>query len=92
VREETGYTCAILAAVPGTFESDTCVTRHFLMVPTGDPAEFDQETSAVRWVSPEAAFDLIQPTRTTKGRSRDAGALTSAIGVWTAIHAAQDRH
>jgi len=90
VRQETGYTCEIVARVPGEFESDTCVTQYFLMMPTGDPAEFDHETSEVRWVSPEDAFELIQLTRTPKGRCRDTGALRSAAQAWASIHSAHE--
>ena len=56
VEEETGYECEIIAKVPGEFASDTCVTKYFLMKPTGKITEFDHETQEVRWVSTDDAF------------------------------------
>lgn len=82
VEEETGYECEIIAEVPGEFESDTCVTKYFLMKPTGKITEFDHETQEVRWVSTDEAFKMIQHTKLPKGRHRDTGALISAIEVW----------
>ena len=31
VKEETGYECSIMARIPGEFESDTCMTKYYLM-------------------------------------------------------------
>jgi len=81
VREETGYACEIIASIPGSFESDTCFTKYFLLRPTGIIHHFDHETQEVRWVSNAEAFKLISLTITEKGRLRDTNALKSAIEV-----------
>ncbi|MDQ8732893.1 NUDIX hydrolase [Paenibacillus sp. LHD-38] len=81
VREETGYVCEVIAPIPGAFESDTCVTKYFLLRPTGRVHNYDHETQEVRWVSKAEAFELISLTRTEKGRLRDTNALKSAIEV-----------
>lgn len=85
VEEETGYACEIIAKVPGEFESDTCVTKYFLMKPTGKVTEFDHETQEIRWVNTDDAFEMIKLTNPPKGRLRDTGALTNAIEVWKSI-------
>jgi 8-oxo-dGTP pyrophosphatase MutT (NUDIX family) len=51
VREETGYVCEVIVPIPGAFESDTCVTKYFLVRSTGIIHNFDHETQEVRWVS-----------------------------------------
>lgn len=33
VLEETGYKCSIIAAIPGEYESDTCLTKYFFDEP-----------------------------------------------------------
>ncbi|WP_158606576.1 NUDIX domain-containing protein [Paenibacillus ginsengarvi] len=81
VQEETGYTCEVVAHIPGAFESDTCVTKYYLMKPTGAVHQFDRETSEVQWVSTAQAFKLISLTTTEKGRKRDTDALRCAIEV-----------
>jgi 8-oxo-dGTP diphosphatase len=81
VKEETGYVCKVIAPIPGVFESDTCVTKYFLLRPTGIIHNFDHETQEVRWVSKAEAFELISLTMTEKGRIRDTNALKSAIEV-----------
>ena len=81
VREETGHVCEVVADIPGAFESGTCVTKYYLMKPTGVVQPFDRETSEVRWVSTAQAFELISLTKTEKGRKRDTDALRSAIEV-----------
>lgn len=86
VREETGYECQIVAEVPGEFESDTCVTKYFLMRTTGKVTDFDHETEEVRWMSTNDAFEMIKLTESPKGRLRDAGALASAIHVWSSLN------
>ena len=79
VREETGYECKILAEIPGEFESDTCITKYFLMKPTGTFFPYDKETQEVKWFSIEDAFHMIKLTKSEKGRNRDINALVSAI-------------
>lgn len=86
VLEETGHVCEVVADIPGAFESDTCVTKYYLMKPTGVVQPFDRETSEVRWVSTAQAFELISLTKTEKGRMRDTDALRSAIEVWKQIN------
>ncbi|WP_419873404.1 NUDIX hydrolase [Candidatus Pristimantibacillus sp. PTI5] len=81
VREETGYVCEVIAPIPGEYESDTCVTKYFLLRPTGIVHNFHYETREVRWVSMVEAFKLISLTMTEKGRQRDTNALKSAIDV-----------
>ncbi|CAG7644970.1 NUDIX hydrolase [Paenibacillus allorhizosphaerae] len=79
VLEETGHECIIVAPIPGEFQSDTCVTKYFLMKPATRIVPHDHETQEVRWVTPDYAFDMIRLTKTEKGRSRDWNALQSAI-------------
>jgi 8-oxo-dGTP pyrophosphatase MutT (NUDIX family) len=86
VLEETGYECEVVAEIPGVFESDTCMTKYFLMKPTGNITSHDKETQLVRWVSIEEAFEMIRLTKTVKGRLRDTNALTSAVKVWELIN------
>lgn len=85
VLEETGYTCSIIAAIPGEYESDTCVTKYFLMRPDVRTAHYDKETQEIKWVSVEQAFELIEMTKTPKGRKRDMDALISAIHTMRAL-------
>jgi len=85
VQEETGYTCIIIASVPGEFESDTCRTKYFMMEPTGMVTEHDAETQEVRWVDVAEAFEMIQLTKSINGRNRDKSALESAIRVREAL-------
>ncbi|WP_374986126.1 NUDIX domain-containing protein [Alicyclobacillus sp. SP_1] len=86
VKEETGYECEIVGRVPGEFESDTCITKYFLMTPTGKVTDFAHETEEVRWVNRDDAFDMIKLTKTPRGRLWDTGALTKAIEVWKSLH------
>lgn len=79
VKEETGYECSIMARIPGEFESDICMTKYYLMRPTGKVTDFDKETQEVRWFTPEEAFEKINLTRTEKGRKRDKEALIKAL-------------
>ncbi|MCL6443161.1 MAG: NUDIX hydrolase [Alicyclobacillus sp.] len=86
VQEETGYECEIMASIPGEFESDTCITKYFLMRPTGRVTAFDDETQEVRWVSIEDAFEMIKLTESPKGKLRDSGALKNAVKTWESIY------
>lgn len=79
VFEETGYECSIIAPVPGVYESDTCMTKYYLMQPIGIKAAFDSETQEVKWVDVAEAFELIQQTASEKGRRRDTGVLEIAM-------------
>ncbi|WP_168124010.1 NUDIX hydrolase [Paenibacillus sp. HB172176] len=79
VKEETGYECKILKAIPGEFKSETCVTKYYLMQPINDQSEFDKETQEVKWVTIEEAFELIKMTKTIIGRERDKNALITAL-------------
>lgn len=79
VTEETGYECKILSKVPGLFESDTCLTQYYLMCPIKIVRPFDHETQEIRWVTIVEAFELINMTKTIKGRERDREALKAAI-------------
>lgn len=79
VREETGYECTIIALLPGEFESDTCITKYFLMKPTARITVYDKETQEIRWFCTEEAFEMINLTKKMKGRNRDREALISAI-------------
>jgi 8-oxo-dGTP pyrophosphatase MutT (NUDIX family) len=47
VKEETGYECCIVTPIPGAYESDTCVTKYFLMKLTGVITDHDRETQEV---------------------------------------------
>lgn len=79
VREETGYECRIIKEIPGEFESDTCITKYFLMKPTGRIYPYDKETQEVKWFSIEEAFNMIRLTKSEKGRNRDRDSLLSAL-------------
>lgn len=79
VREETGYECEIVREIPGEFESDTCITKYYLMKPTGTIYPYDKETQEVKWFSIEEALNMIKLTRSEKGRNRDTAALLSAL-------------
>ncbi len=81
VWEETGYKCSIVASIPGDYESDTCVTKYFLMGLTGVRTDHDGETQEVKWFSVEEAFEMIKLTRSVKGRNRDTSALESAVRI-----------
>lgn len=85
VREETGYVCEVVAPIPGAFESETCITKYFLLRPIGEVHSFDHETQEIRWVSKEEAFKLINLTVPEKGRLRDSNALKSAIEVMQSL-------
>jgi 8-oxo-dGTP pyrophosphatase MutT (NUDIX family) len=81
VQEETGYECSILVPIPGEFESDTCITKYFLMELTGIKTDHDKDTQEVKWVDVEEAFEMIKQTKSLKGRNRDRNALESAIRI-----------
>ncbi|WP_208920166.1 NUDIX domain-containing protein [Paenibacillus uliginis] len=81
VREETGYECIIIAPIPGEFESDTCITKYFLMKPAPRVTGYDEETQEIRWFHTEEAFEIINLTKTIKSRCRDRDALISAIQI-----------
>ncbi|MGG3506560.1 NUDIX hydrolase [Paenibacillus lautus] len=85
VLEETGYKCSIIAAIPGEYESDTCVTKYFLMRPDIWSSHYDEETQEIKWVSVEQAFEMIEMTSTQKGKQRDKDALISAIHTMRAL-------
>lgn len=81
VQEETGYECNIISPIPGEFISDTCITKYYLMEPTGNVIDHDKETQEVKWVDIEKAYEMIAQTKTVKGRNRDKQALISAIKI-----------
>lgn len=81
VLEETGYECSIVASVPGEYESDTCITKYYLMELTGVKTDHGGETQEVKWVSIEEAIEMIRLTKSVKGRKRDEGALKSAVRI-----------
>lgn len=89
VREETGYTCEVVAPIPGKFESATCFTRYFLMRPINSAAEWDAETEAIRWAAPDEAASLLALSDTPKGRERDLGALAAAVEAWKSLRGAE---
>ena len=71
VREETGYTAKIIAALPGVYGGTTVSTSFFIMEPIDEPQSFCKETSAVEWFSFEEAAKRIALTHTATGRARD---------------------
>ncbi|MFD1135971.1 NUDIX domain-containing protein [Paenibacillus urinalis] len=81
VREETGYECRIVREIPGEFASDTCITKYFLMKPTGIILPYDKETQDVTWFGIEEAFYMIKLTKSEKGRNRDRDVLLSALKI-----------
>lgn len=68
VLEETGYECDIIAPIPGTYESDTCITKYYLMKSNGIVGDFDWETQEVKWMDIEEAFEMIKLTKSEKGK------------------------
>lgn len=80
VEEETGWRCRIVARV-GTYRGDTTQTRFYLMRPVTRSGEPDAETEEVVWVRVERAVQLLNKTRTPKGRERDLTALRDALAL-----------
>ena len=79
VREETGYTCEIIAQLPGTFVGGLTENIFFLMRPLGEPQAFSWETAEIRWVDPADAPELIAMTTHKTGRDRDLAILAAAL-------------
>lgn len=81
VFEETGVRAKILSPIPGEFVGGTTINRYFLMsteAGSGGVSPDDKETAAIRWVTPEEAYELIGLTSNITGRSRDRAVLAAA--------------
>ena len=79
VLEETGQGARIVALIPQVFAGTTSSSVYFLMEPVGDPAQFEEETASVRWVSEQEARRLISKTVPLAGRQRDRAVLKAAF-------------
>jgi 8-oxo-dGTP pyrophosphatase MutT (NUDIX family) len=81
-REETGVVAEIVAEIPGTFVGGTTDNVYFLMRPTGEAGEPENETASVCCVAtPERAREMIGETTNPVGRARDLAVLEAAIAV-----------
>jgi len=79
-EEETGYSFAPVGVVPGKHSTGSSDTYLLLGKVTGhDPDKLGDETSDVRWVSPEEAVALISQSTNAAGRQRDLGILKAAM-------------
>lgn len=77
--EETGWSCKVGTSI-GSFGGDTSTTEFFLAVAVGEVGVPDvAETEAVAWVTPEAAFGLIDQSTSVTGRRRDRAVLKAAL-------------
>jgi len=78
VLEETGYEAKVLDVLPGLFAGSTTTNAYFIMVPAGEQGSPANETASTRWVSFDAAENLIQLTTNKTGRKRDLAILAAA--------------
>jgi 8-oxo-dGTP pyrophosphatase MutT (NUDIX family) len=81
-REETGVVAEIVAEIPGTFVGGTTDNLYFLMRPTGEAGEPENETASVCWAAtPARAREMIGETTNPVGRARDLAVLEAALAV-----------
>ena len=80
VEEESGWSARIVGRV-GTYRGTTSLTRFYLMKPVSKTGEPDEETEAIVWVRPERAVQLLNKTRTPRGRERDLTVLRDALAL-----------
>lgn len=81
-REETGVVAEIVAEIPGVFAGGTTDNVYFLMRPTGEAGEPENETASVCWVAtPERAREMIGETMNPVGRARDLAVLEAALAI-----------
>jgi 8-oxo-dGTP diphosphatase len=85
VLEESGCRAAIIAKIPGSFEGSRTINEYFLMAPVEETGHFDAETQAVRWVSPEEAYELILLNQKPKRRRRDLRVLKLALALFHSV-------
>jgi len=85
VLKDTGWHAEILAGIPGVFAGGTSTSRFYLAGRVGRQGDHDPETAALRWVSFEAAADLIRESPNEIGRQRDLAILTAAEQVVTCL-------
>lgn len=78
-QEETGLGVEVLERIPGSFSGTTSDNVYFLMRPTGQVGEPDDETATLRWATPDEARDLIRMTKTPEGVKRDLDVLEAAL-------------
>lgn len=79
--EETGYRAELLDVIPKVFPGTTTSSAFFLAGSLGKQGRPTNETSATRWVSFDAAADLVSQTKTKTGRDRDLAILKHARDV-----------
>jgi 8-oxo-dGTP pyrophosphatase MutT (NUDIX family) len=80
--EETGFSCRIISPIPGEFVGQTSVTKYWLAVPVAEVRPFDPaETEEVRWVSPEAATEMIRQGTNQAGIDRDIAVLLLSLSM-----------
>lgn len=80
VEEESGWSARIVGRI-GTYRGTTSMTRFYLMKPVSKTGEPDAETEAVVWVRAERAVQLLNKTRTPRGRERDLLVLRDAFAL-----------
>jgi 8-oxo-dGTP diphosphatase len=78
-EEETGVVAEIVAPIPGMFSGDTTRNIYFLMRPTGEVHEPGEETSSVRWATPNEAREMIMETPDVRRRRRVLEVLEAAL-------------
>ena len=90
VREETGYTCRVIGAIPKAFAGSTqTTTAFFLMEPVGAQAEFGRETAQTQWLNFEDARTQIGLTTVAAGVERDLLVLDAAFAAMAELKAAR---
>lgn len=79
-REETGFTCELLATIPGEYRGQTTINRYWLAIPVGSPSAFDpSETAEVRWVDQAEAASLIGQSKDKRNVERDLAVIDAAL-------------
>ena len=81
-REEMGVEPTILLPLRDTFAGGTTRNHYFVMTVDRNAVNMDfhcDETSSIRWASPEDARSLIGQTTNAVGRKRDLAVLEAAL-------------
>jgi 8-oxo-dGTP pyrophosphatase MutT (NUDIX family) len=90
VREETGHEAKIVGHVPGVHVSrpgSGSAAYFYLMHSDHATDHTDEETSAVRWASPDEARKLLSLSENEGGRERDLRLLDAATRAHAALKA-----
>ena len=81
--EETGEKPpAIVGLLPGGHKSGNSTTFFIIATPQGLPGSWDDETSDVRYFTPEEAAQKISESTTTDGRKRDQKILETLLATF----------